>query len=122
MRINSGIWVKAYLRRCQSGGASAFVMRRGDDVRGAIYIKVSRLDGTAALYGPAPSGFGAGESSASGERQWIRNHKEECKGDRDLDDELARHVEFDGDIWIIEIEERTGRHYLDDWLAKPQAL
>src|SRR5258708_23125558 len=54
MRLKSGIWVAAYLRRCQIEGAAAVLRRRGAEEAGAIFIKVSRLDGTADLYGPAP--------------------------------------------------------------------
>jgi hypothetical protein len=27
---------------------------------------------------------------------------------------LAREVSFDPDLWIVETEERSGRHFLDD--------
>ncbi len=53
MRLKSGIWVAAYLRRCNVEGAFAAVRRRGAEEAGAVFIKVSRLDGTATLYGPA---------------------------------------------------------------------
>ena len=54
MRLKSAIWVAAYLRRCSVEGAFAAVRRHGADEAGAVYIKVSRLDGTGTLYGPAP--------------------------------------------------------------------
>ena len=53
MRLKSGIWVAAYLRRCNVEGAFAAVRRRGAEEAGAVFIKISRLDGTATLYGPA---------------------------------------------------------------------
>ena len=54
MRLKSGIWVAAYLRRCNVEGAFAAVRRRGAEEAGAVFIKVNRLDGTPTLYGPAP--------------------------------------------------------------------
>jgi hypothetical protein len=30
---------------------------------------------------------------------------------------LARQIEFDADIWIVSVEDRQGRHFLEDWLA-----
>jgi hypothetical protein len=30
---------------------------------------------------------------------------------------LAREAEFDSDMWIIEVEDRRGRHFLDDSLV-----
>ena len=54
MRLKSGIWVAAYLRRCDVEGVFAAVRRRGAEEAGTIFIKVNRLDGTGTLYGPAP--------------------------------------------------------------------
>ena len=54
MRLKSGIWVAAYIRRCEAEGAFAAVRRRGAEEAGAIFIKLNRLDGTAEIYGPAP--------------------------------------------------------------------
>ena len=53
MRLRSDIWVAAYLRRCAVEGAPAVLRRRGAAEAGAIFVKVDRLDGAAALYGPA---------------------------------------------------------------------
>ncbi|MFV8096477.1 DUF1491 family protein, partial [Enterobacter cloacae complex sp.6730737] len=51
MRLKSAIFVSALLRRAQVEGAYGVVVRRGSEEAGAIFVKVSRLDGTAALYG-----------------------------------------------------------------------
>lgn len=112
MRLRSDIWVKAYLRTCASGGAHAAIVRHGDDDAGAIYIKIARLDGTAAVFGPAPAGLDA----VSAERQWVPVLKAGT-AERDADARLAREAEFDSDVWIVEVEDRGGRHFLDGWLA-----
>ena len=54
MRLKSAIWVAAYVRRCHIEGAFAAVRRRGAEEAGAVFVKISRLDGTADLYAPAP--------------------------------------------------------------------
>ena len=54
MRLKSGIWVAAYLRRCQSAGVFGAVSRRGAEEAGAVFVKVALLDGNAVLYVPAP--------------------------------------------------------------------
>jgi hypothetical protein len=113
MRLKSDIWVQAYLRRCQGEGAMAVLVRRGDADAGAIYIKVSRLDGTAALFGPAPAGM----MEAREERRWRASLQQEVVSEADADAYLARQIEFDPDIWIVSVEDRAGRHFLDDWLA-----
>src|SRR5262249_22246297 len=54
MRLKSAIWVAAYVRRCNVEGAFAAVRRRGAEEAGAIFVKLNRLDGSAALFAPAP--------------------------------------------------------------------
>ena len=54
MRVKTGIWVAAYVRRAHLEGAFAAVRRRGADEAGAVFIKITRLDGTADVFGPAP--------------------------------------------------------------------
>jgi hypothetical protein len=115
MRLKSELWVKAYLRRCALEGAAAVLQRRGDRDAGAIYIKVSRLDGTAALYGPAPASLGARDN----ERRWQPCLASPMGSEAEADGYLARQLTFDPDLWIIVVEDRQGRHFLEDWLASP---
>ena len=112
MRLKSGIWVAAYVRRCNIEGAFAVVRRRGADEAGAIFIKVSRLDGTATLYGPAP------QSTFDEARPADRMFTATLGGDipvpeADIEARLAREIRFDTDVWIVEIEDRAGRNFLD---------
>jgi hypothetical protein len=115
MRLKSEIWVRAYLRACGRAGASAVVARHGDDDAGAIFIKINRLDGTACLFGPAPAGFDRGLQ----DRQWIAHLDALGTTEAAVDAYLGRQAEFDPDLWVIEVEDREGRHYLDTWLARP---
>jgi len=114
MRLKSEIWVKAYIRRCQYEGLVTVLVRRGDADAGAIYIKVSRLDGTALLFGPAPSGL----DEAREERRWEPCLDGRPAAETDADAYLQRQVAFDSDIWIVAVEDSAGRHFLDDWLAR----
>jgi hypothetical protein len=112
MRLKSGIWVAAYLRRCQSEGAMAMLRRRGADEAGAIFIKIARLDGTAMLFGPAPQT--AFDDARPTDRAFIAMlRRAEPASDADVEVALARQIRFDPDIWIVEVEDRAGRHFLD---------
>lgn len=113
LRLRSDIWVKAYIRLCASAGTMAAVVRHGDDDAGAIFIKVNRLDGTCALFGPAPAGL----DEADRDRQWVAVFDGETAPEAEVDALLSREADFDGDLWVVEIEARDGRHHLDDWLA-----
>ncbi|PWB64829.1 MAG: DUF1491 domain-containing protein [Bradyrhizobiaceae bacterium] len=111
MRLKSGIWVAAYLRRCAIEGAAAVLRRRGAEEAGAIFIKVSRLDGTADLYGPAPQS--AFDEARPADRAFVQCLREAPAPEADVEAYLARQFRFDPDLWVIEVEDRSGRHFLD---------
>lgn len=113
MRIKSAIWVKGYVRRCAVAGVAAVVVRHGDDDAGAVFIRINRLDGTSLLFGPAPAGL----DDASAGRQWVAVTPTGGNSDAAIDAYLAREAEFDSDLWIVESEDRAGRHFLEDWLV-----
>ena len=111
MRLKSGIWVAAYIRRAQIEGAQAVLRRRGADEAGAVFIKVSRLDGTAEVFGPAPqSSF---DEARPSDRAFIRTLKAQPAPEAEAEAYLARQIKFDPDIWIVEVEDRGGRSFLD---------
>jgi hypothetical protein len=115
MRLKSGIWVAAYIRRCQVEGAQAMLRRRGAEEAGAVFIKVSKLDGTADVYGPAPqSSF---DEARPADRAFIRSLKTEAVSEADAEAYLTRQIKFDPDVWIVEVEDRAGRNFLDSVVA-----
>ena len=112
MRLKSGIWVAAYLRRCNIDGAFAAVRRRGAEEAGAVFIKISQLDGTATLYGPAAqSTFDEAQPADRNFTIVLGGEKPVSEGD--IEARLAREIRFDPDVWIVEAEDRAGRHFLD---------
>jgi hypothetical protein len=111
MRLKSGLWVAAYIRRCNVEGLFAAVRRHGAEEAGAIFIKVNRLDGTADLYGPAPQS--AFEEQNPFDRGFSAALKTMPAAEAQVDSYLASQVRFDPDLWIIESEDRAGRHFLD---------
>ena len=114
MRLKAEIWVKAYIRQCSGSGAPAIVAQRGQADGGAIFIKVNTLDGNARIYGPAPAGLDMVDNERKFERCSAADDASEAEADR----YLRRQMEFDPDIWIIEVEDRLGRHFLGDALTE----
>jgi hypothetical protein len=112
MRLKSGIWVAAYLRRCGVEGAFAAVRRRGADEAGAVFILVNRLDGTATLYGPASQSL-FDEAQPSDRMFTAVLGGATPVAEDDAEARIAREIKFDPDVWVIEIEDRAGRHFLD---------
>ena len=111
MRLKSAIWVAAYVRRCYIEGASAVVRRRGAEEAGAIFVKISKLDGTAALFAPAPQAVF--DEARPAERRFVSCLKEEFSTDAVAETRIASEIKFDSDVWVVEVEDRAGRNFLD---------
>lgn len=102
-RLTAKFWVDAYLARLRIFDIPAFVVAHGDDTGGAVLVKLSTLDGNAAVFQRA-------FDLTSGERAWV----ELTSGpERDVDAAVTRQRGFDPDLWVIEVEDRAGRHLLD---------
>ena len=111
MRLKSALWVAAYLRRCHIEGVFAVVRRRGAEEAGAVFVRISRLDGTSDLFGPAPQS--AFDTPPGVERMFSASLAEQPAADAAVEAYLLREIKFDPDIWIVEVEDRAGRHLLD---------
>src|SRR3954464_5080822 len=108
-RLRSDFWVSAHLRRLGVEGIPAVMRRRGAPEAGAIFVKVDRLDGRADLYGPAPQALI--EADADGTRRFETLMAGALPPDGETG--LAKEVRFDPDLWIVEIDDRAGRHFLE---------
>jgi len=108
MRLRSDLWVSAYLRRCGVEGVAAVLRRRGAAEAGAILVKIDRLDGTSALFGPAPQ-----SEVERDDRLFARLHGSEWIDVAAAEARLQREIGFDADLWIVEVEDRQGRNFLD---------
>lgn len=105
-RLTSDFWVSAYLRQAAHDGLVAVLRRRGSPEAGAIFVKLDRLDGTAALYGPAPQSL-ADETG-------IRRFQLILDADPgSVEERVEKERRFDPDLWLVEIENRAGDPGLD---------
>jgi hypothetical protein len=116
MRLKSAIWVAAYVRRCNGEGAFAAVRRRGAEEAGAVFIVINRLEGRATLYGPAPQT--AFEDPKPFDRAFVAVlGSPEPAPEAEIDAKLAKEIRFDPDVWIVEVEDKAGRHFLENVVA-----
>lgn len=108
VRLTAEFWVQAYLARLRQADIPAYVMARGDATAGAVLVKCSTLDGLAVA-------FQRRSDPMSGESRWM----ELAQGpEAEVDGAISRQRSFDPDLWVIEIEDRAGRHLLgEDGLA-----
>lgn len=103
MLLSTDIWAGALIRRAELGGAFATVIRKGDPRAGAVLVKVvDRRAGVARLYSEATRG--------DGERVWMQPVGSQAEVD--LDAYVERAVRVDPDLWVVEIDDAQGRHFL----------
>jgi hypothetical protein len=105
--LKTEIWASALIRRAEIGGAFAAVARKGDPDAGAVLVKVARLDGRARLYAPARNG--------EGERIWLDLSAGPLGEDEPhIDAYVRKRAEDDPDLWVLEVEDKQGRHFLEE--------
>lgn len=105
MLLSTDIWVGALIRRAELGGAFAMVVRKGDPRAGAVLVKlVNRREGVTRLYSEATRG--------DGERVWMEPVASDSEADLDAYIERTRRI--DPDVWVVEIEDAQGRHFLTE--------
>ncbi len=103
-RLTSDFWVSAYLARLRLHDIPAFLTSRGDAGAGAVLVKLNTLDGNARL-------FARRYDMLTDTRTW---EVQATGAEREVDASIARQRSFDSDLWVIEVEDRQGRHLLDD--------
>ncbi len=103
-RLTASFWVQAYLTRLRLADIPAFVVAHGDDTGGAVLVKLNTLNGQARAY---QRSF----DLMSGARACVVL----AEGDEvDVDAAITRQRGFDPDVWVIEVEDRAGRHLLEE--------
>ena len=103
-RLTARFWVDAYLARLRFQDIPAFITSHGDDTAGAVLVKLNTLDGQARA-------FHRTFDLMTGDRIW----DELAAGpENDVDGSIRRQRDFDPDLWVIEVEDRSGRHLLDE--------
>lgn len=105
MLLSSDLWVAALIRRADQAGAFAVVARKGDPRAGAVLVKVlNRAAGSTRLYAEA--------TRLDGEQVWMQPAGSDQEPD--LDKYIERAIRIDPDLWVVEIDDRDGRHFLTE--------
>ena len=103
-RLAARVWIDAYLRRLQLENIPAYITHKGDPTAGTVMVKLATLDGQARC-------FQRSWDLETGERTWVILSE---GPEADVDASVSKQLGFDRDLWVIEIEDRQGRHLLDE--------
>jgi hypothetical protein len=104
-RLKTGLYVRALIRRAEIGGASVYVARRGAEEAGALILKLTKPNGSLTVLSRASRG--------DGERVWIKPLGDSADSAA-ATKYFEKQVRFDPDLWIVEIEDREGRAFVDE--------
>lgn len=105
-RLKSRLSVMAAIRLCQGRGLFATIARKGDEDAGAILVKQNLLGG----------GFKVLTQmrSVEGRLGWMAGTGEEPVEETAADAYIARQIDRDWDVWVVEIEDREGRNPFEE--------
>lgn len=101
-RVRTDIWVKAHLRLCSAEAIPATVARKGDANAGAVLVKINCLDKGCRVLTQA--------RDREGLLCWLAAMEGNLVPETEADAYIARAVARDSDLWVLEIEDRDGRH------------
>lgn len=104
-RLKAGIFVRALIRRAEVAGAFAAVVKKGSEEAGAVFLKIAKADRTSTVLSQARRG--------DGELVWMKVLGD-AASDADANAYFEKQMRFDPDIWIVEIEDREGRAFVDE--------
>ncbi len=109
MRLRTDIWVSALIRQAENAGALVTVMQKGAVEAGTVFLIVDGGEGTSDLYGPAPQSVF--DTDRPADRVFIQLAAAATLSD--LETRLSSERRFDPDLWIVEIQDRQRRPFVN---------
>ena len=104
-RLPTELWVQAHLRRCSVEATPAMLLRRGEPERGTVLLKLNQIEAGCRILTQA--------RDIDGQLGWLAALGGKLVPEAEADAYVARAVDRDPDLWVIEIEDRAGRNPFD---------
>lgn len=102
-RLKTKIQVMAAVRLCDMQAVPITIARRGDDDAGTILLKLNQREKGFMVLAQTRTG--------GGDLAWLRATGAEPVDEATADAYIARQVQRDPDLWVVEIEDREGRPF-----------
>ncbi len=101
-RLPSHLWVMAVVRQENAEGRPVLVLRKGERMGGGLAVKLNLLDGRFRVL--------VQQRDLDGRLGWMTALKEADVEEAEAEAYLARAVQRDPDLWVVEVEDRQGRN------------
>jgi len=109
-RLATDLMISAQIRIAAREGVPITIVRRGENSIGTIILKINRLDGTARVLS---------QVRYDDELVWSPVSRTDPMQERDADAYMRRQAEIDPDTWLVEIEDKMGRHWFPGRVISP---
>ena len=104
-RLPTELWVSAHVRRYSLEGIPVAIIKRGDQHRGTVIIKMNRLEKGCAILTQT--------SDYNGNIAWLAALDGNLVSEAEAEAYIERQVARDTDLWVVEVEDRAGRCLFD---------
>jgi len=101
-KLPTDLTVMAQMRTAALEGIPIIIRRRGDKTSGVIVLKINRLDGTSRVLT---------QVCYDDEFVWSPVSSNDPMPEAEAENYLSRQIDIDPDSWILEIEDKEGRHW-----------
>ncbi len=101
-RLPSALWVSATLRSINTQGGFAAVINKGEAESGSLVVRINMLDGTNRLLTET--------RDLDGKLGWMPPLGPDPLPDEKVDAYITRSIQRDPDVWVIEIEDKSGEN------------
>lgn len=105
IRLRTDLYIAALRQRATQAGAFVTIARKGDEDAGIIAVKI---------YGRGGRASALIETRDEDYAMAWRRLTDDMVAEKDVDSALAREASFDPDLWVVEIEDPEGRHFLTE--------
>lgn len=109
-RLPTELWVLAHLRRCAVEGIPATLVRRGAQDGATVLVKINQLEAGCRVLSQV--------RDLDGRLGWLPALAGRLVEEPEADAYVARAVDRDPDLWVIEIEDRKGDLPFDGKILK----
>ena len=93
------------MRICNRDGIFVTIVKKGNEEAGAVLLKLNRGQAGCEVFSQI--------RTADGTPAWLRATGEVPVPEPDADSYVAREMQFDPDIWVVEIEDQKGVYQMD---------
>ena len=105
-RLQTALWVQAHVKRADIAGIAMVVLRKGDAEGGSVLVKLNLRDAGCTVLSQS--------RTPEGELVFLRGTGPEPVTEEEADAYVARQLRYDPDLWVLEIDDRDGRHPFDE--------